>query len=218
MRTNAVRRAGGALTLVMTLSVVAAVPVHATDPLSPVRLSVPAQGFVLPVEFEAISANQIHAELVFQRIAGQVVDANALTVGGVLVRRPLAIESAGEGHTLDAFPLGPGVPSLPNGIYSERVQLVVMPDPGFAISREVTARATLYFRAINGTFERLTIKQYSALVEPLVPGKDKLQQPTLEHVGANGSAGSTVPATGFDLRIENGAPFYVPGQVEPPSH
>jgi hypothetical protein len=217
MQANAVRRAGLALPLLMMMGVLAAAPVQATDPLSPVRLGVPTQGFVLPVELEGIPADQVQAHLVFQRIAGQVVDANAQTVGGIPVRRPLTLENNGQGLVVDAFPLGPEVPSLPNGIYSERVELVVMPDPGFVFTRKITARATLYFRAINGTFQRLTLKQYSALVDPTVTGKNKLQEPTVEHVGATASNGTTLTISGFDQRIEDGAPYTVHGQIEPPN-
>jgi hypothetical protein len=216
MRANAVPRAGGALLVVMSISVLAAAPAQATDPVSPVRVSAPAQGFILPVELEGVDAGQVQASLVFQRIAGQVVDANAQTVGGIPVRRPLTIESSGQGLTVNASPRGPQVPSLPNGIYSERVQLVVMPMPGF-ISHQITARATLYFRATSGTLERLTLKQYSALVDPVVAGKDKLQQPTVEYVGVTASKGATQPRGAFDVRVEDGAPYNVPGQDEPPN-
>ena len=216
MRAIAVRGAAAALPLLMMMSVLVADPVQATDPLSPVRLSVPPLGFVLSVELDGVSADQVHASLVFQRIAGQVVDGNAQEVGGIPVHRPLTLEGAGEELSVNAFPLGPGVPSLPNGVYSERLQLVVMPDPG-VIGHEITARATLYFRATNGTLQRLTLKQYSALVEPLVPGRNKLQQSTLEHTGAVASNGETRPVGGIDQRIEDGAPFNVPGQDESPN-
>ena len=216
MRAHAVRGAAAALPLLMMMSVLVADPVQATDPLSPVRLSVPPLGFVLPVELDGVSADRVHASLVFQRIAGQVVDGHAQTVGGIPVRRPLTLESDGRELTLDGSPVGPGVPSLPNGTYSERLELVVMPDPG-VIGHEITARATLYFRATNGTLQRLTLKQYSALVDPLVPGRNKLQEPTLEHSGAAASNGATRPVGAFDPRIEDGAPFNVPGQDESPN-
>jgi hypothetical protein len=151
---------------------------------------------------EGISASAVSVSRVFNRYAGAMVDVGAQSVDGRPVRRQLAIQTDAQlGLVVDAFPVSSGESPLPNGVYSLFLELELQPGPGRVLLR---TRRVVHFSVQDGVVQRVSMLNYSGMLERPVQQRSKTGQLVPVFLGASEGLTLTPLITGDDSQQESG--------------
>lgn len=182
----------------------------ATEPVAPVSFDDRARLMELELRLaDGLTAQEIAVTQVFNRFRGVVVDEGARLVGGLPVRRALAVNDLGGGRVrLSLAPVPDGV-VLADGVYAQFLEIEAQPR---ALTMEpFTVLHPIYLEVVGGVVRRLDMPTYSARVEPTVRGLDKLGLAIQLQPGARGAAAAAPIGDALDVQVERGDGFAVPG-------
>ena len=178
----------------------------ASDPRSPLEISDSGQGFQFQVLLR-VPGSTVLAGGIYNRIAGAMVDVGASSVQNIPVSRSLTLQADGLGKTfIDVNPFAPGQPPLPNGVYSQWLELRYTPGPSDRSAAPLRQRRAFFFRVVNGSAQRLSLAQYSTLVDPATARTNKSGQPEQVHLGTVAPRLQSLPFSDAVL-VESGAAY-----------
>jgi hypothetical protein len=185
----------------------------ASDPASPAALVDDGPGFRFTLAL-AVSPATVSVSAIYNRFAGAVVDAGAATVSSVPVRRQLAVQWDPQGNSfIDVHPIIAGQPPLPNGVYSQWLEVRHTPEAGARGRVPFTFRRAIYFRVVDGTVQRLSHGAYSALADPISQRRNKLGEQEPVHLGATAPRQTSVAMPPMPM-IESGQGYSSPNNSE----
>jgi len=206
--------ARGGILFALTVALLLPTLALASDPTPPAEVLDDGPGFRFKLGL-GVPLGSVAVSTIYNRVAGAVVDAAADSVNGLPVRRQLAMQwDAAQGrYFTDAHPFAPGQPPLPNGVYSQWLEVRYTPGLEARGRAPSTYRRTIYFRVTDGTVQRLTRAAYAALVDPGFLRKNKLGEMEPVHAGATAPRQTSAVMPQMTM-IESGQAYSVPGNGE----
>ena len=194
----------------MTLLAAPVTAALASEPVAPVSFDDTARLMELELRLtDGLTARDIAVTQVFNRFRGVVVDEGARLVGGLPVRRALAVNDLGGGRVRISLAPVPAGQALPDGIYAQFLEIEAQPR---ALALEpFTVLHPIYLEVVGGAVRRLDMPAYSARVEPTVRGLDKLGRAIDLQPGTRGAAAAAPVGQALDVQVERGDAFALPG-------
>jgi hypothetical protein len=185
----------------------------ATEVTSPVEIIDSGKDFRFEVAL-AVPKSTVILDTIYNRVAGELVDAGAATVNDLPILRQLQLKQAQDGRFfVDIDPAVPGSTGLRDGAYSQWIEINYSPPPEARSAVPFRQRYAFYFLVANGKARRLTMAEYSMLVESPSERLNKSGQIELVHYGQMEPA-STSRSSKPAILIERGDAYTTPNDSE----